>query len=265
MNRVLCSTGAVITRKNNRNYRLLPILWRKLKCDGFEFMMYDSFYDKIDEIASFLTETEIIFPAFHCEKTIGEFAAACDKEAFTRFEKNCRAAKLLGSEMLVLHLWNGIVSDSNFAANLEAFRTFSEIAEEYELYLTVENVVCNNGSPMEHLREISHRYPHAAFTFDTKMAAFHGELSAVYDEAFFQKHIKHLHINDFCGAVKDWSRLKTLHPGCGKVDFDSFFDFVKRQDYGGDFTVEATSVDNNGLVDINKLNEDFRKIKGYIA
>ena len=36
---ILCSTGALIGRPNNRDYRLLKTLSKQLTCDGYEFMM----------------------------------------------------------------------------------------------------------------------------------------------------------------------------------------------------------------------------------
>lgn len=265
MHRILCSTGAVITRANGRDHRLLAGLAKELNCDGFEFMMYDSFYNNIDAIADELTSNALSFPAFHCEKSIGELIAAENTEAFSVFELNCRAAKQLGSGQLVLHLWNGLISDSNFDANLKAFGRLREIAAKYELLLTVENVICNNSTPMTHLYELADAYPDIAFTFDTKMAEFHGELDRVYDKTVWDNNIRHLHINDYSGGVKDWSSLRTQHLNCGHVDLDGFFEFVRGVDYQGDFTVEATSVNPDGLVDIAKLNADFDKIRGYIA
>ena len=42
MSQILCSTGALIGKPNNRDYTLLKGLAGKLECDGFEFMMYES-------------------------------------------------------------------------------------------------------------------------------------------------------------------------------------------------------------------------------
>ena len=36
---ILCSTGAIIGRPNNRNYRLLETVAPQLDCDGFEFLL----------------------------------------------------------------------------------------------------------------------------------------------------------------------------------------------------------------------------------
>lgn len=42
MSKILCSTGALIGRPNNRDYTLLKTFSPQLQCDGFEFMMYES-------------------------------------------------------------------------------------------------------------------------------------------------------------------------------------------------------------------------------
>lgn len=265
MNRILCSTGALITRKNGRDHRLLEGFAEKLRCDGFELMLYDSWYDKMPSVTSDIRAMGLAVPVVHCEKSIGELIAAVDSLAYERFEINCRAAERVGAGMLVLHLWNGLVSDSNFGENLKAYSRLDHMAEEHGLTLTVENVVCNHSTPAEHLQELSEAYPHIAFTFDTKMAEFHGELDRVYDEKLWTDHIRHLHINDYGGKVMDWSDLRTLHIGEGHVDFDRFFAFAKKMGYSGDYTVEASSVRNDGSVDIDKLNRDFLNIKGHIA
>ena len=54
MSKVLCSTGALIGRPNGRDFRLLEPLSKQLKCDGFEFMMYSDWYEKIEELIAFL-------------------------------------------------------------------------------------------------------------------------------------------------------------------------------------------------------------------
>ena len=53
MNRILCSTGALIGRPNGRDYRLLKQCARELECDGFEFLMYNTWHGEIEEIKSF--------------------------------------------------------------------------------------------------------------------------------------------------------------------------------------------------------------------
>ena len=49
MNQILCSTGAIIGKPNNNDYRLLREYAPKLECDGFELMMSSSWYSHIDQ------------------------------------------------------------------------------------------------------------------------------------------------------------------------------------------------------------------------
>ena len=70
-----------------------------------------------------------------------------------------------------------------------------------------------------------------------------------------------MHINDYWGGVMDWSSLRTLHMGEGQIDFGTFFRFVRENGYTGDFTVEATSFDGDGVIHFEKLNETFGRLR----
>ena len=263
--RVLCSTGALIGRPNGRNHRLLADFAPQLVCDGFEFMIYDTWYPKLDEVVSDVANMGLCIPTLHCEKGIGELlAAGREDEASEAFRLNCEAAKRLGAKLLVLHLWNGIVSDSNIAANFTGYRRLKPIADEYSLTLTVENVVCNHADPMTHLRELIEL--DAVFTFDTKMAAFHGQLMELFEplNRGVLGRVRHLHINDYGGGYMDWANLRTQHIGEGKIDFEAFFEKLP-EDYSGDLTVESTAFLKDGTVDLGKLNEDLARVKEFAA
>ena len=173
MNRVLCSTGAIITRKNNRDYNLLREIVPSIRCDGLEFMMYESWYEgHIEALKQTLADYSV--PVFHMTKHIGEWVSLGQKEeAVSLFREDCELAAAIGSELLVLHLWSGQASDQHIERNIAAYPVLREIAEGYGLLLTVENVVCNTRDPMTHMRALAEKYPDIAFTFDTKMAAFH--------------------------------------------------------------------------------------------
>ncbi len=269
MNRILCSTGALIGRPNGRDYTLLNECVKRLDCDGFEFMMYDDWYDKIDKIAAFLAEFSAPFPVFHVEKGAGDLISRNEpgdpKKALELFEMNCVLAQKTGAEKLVLHLWNGLHSDMDFPHNTEVYKYVREIAGRYRLLLTIENVVCSHSDPMTHLAELAKTYPDIRFTFDTKMAEFHGQLSELYSDEYrhIWERVAHIHINDYKGGYKDWSSLKTLHIGDGQIDFERFLGFVKRMGYAGDFTIESTSFDNTGIIDFEKMNRSIRTIRGY--
>jgi len=268
MNRILFSTGAVIGRPNNRDITLLGECVNRLDCDGIEFLMYDSWYGKIDKIKESLSHFPLPVPVFHADKKIGDLISRNDsgdsENALELFAKNCALANDLGSEKIVLHLWNGILSDKNIDHNIEFYKPLREIADSYDLSLMIENVVCNKADPMTHLLTLSNIYPDIQFTFDTKMAAFHGQLEQLYKNEKLFKSIGHFHINDYGGGYMEWERLSTLHPGKGNIDFEKLFRFLKNMNYQGDYTIEATSFDKNGIIDFDTLNESLKKIRAYL-
>jgi len=269
MGEILCSTGAIIGKANNRNYRLLEDLSKKLICDGFEFMMYGSWYEEADEIVRTVQEMKLNIPVVHCEKHIGESVSAGDfKEACRLLEINCDMASRLGAKKLVLHLWNGTISDSNFANNIEGYAYLKDIADDYGLDLTVENVICNRENPMKHLVELAEVYPDIHFTFDTKMAAFHGQLELLYAPEYEwlwkNGHIRHYHVNDYSGGYMDWRNMSARPLGAGHVDFEKFFEFIRKTGYNDTFTIEATAVGADGVVDTELLNRQFEFVRNKL-
>ena len=267
MRKILCSTGALIGRPNGRDHRLLGTLAPELGCDGFEFMIYDTWYPNLSRVVSDVKSMGLCIPTVHCEKGIGELIAlGRTDEALRSFELNCEAAEKLRAGLLVLHLWNGVVSDGNIEANYAAFPALDRRARAHGLILTVENVVCNHADPLTHLKRLAELG--ARFTFDTKMAAFHGQLDDIFaperEKLWRDGRIAHIHVNDYGGKPKEWKKLATLHLGDGNIDFENFFGNIKKRNYTGDFTVEATSFDASGKVDIDALNRDFRKIAAFI-
>ena len=268
MNRILCSTGALLGRANGRDYTLLADLEDKLECDGFELMMYDDWYEKADAVSAFLNGMKKPFVTFHVEKGVGDLisrnAEGDTEKAVELFEKNCELAQAIGSEKLVLHLWSGYDSDKDMPHCIEMYARCRDIAQKHEILLTVENVVCNQHDPISNMREVLKSFPDAAFTYDTKMAEFHGQLMDIASDENrpLWERVVHLHINDYKGGVMDWSNLKTLHLGDGQIDFHRFFDFVRRSGYNGDITIESTSFGKtDGIIDINKMNCSLAKAR----
>lgn len=270
MNDILCSTGALIGRPNNRDYTLLKPLFERLDCDGLEFMMYSSWYEERERLTGDLQAMGIPFPVMHCEKHIGQALAEGDLErAVPLFRANCEIAEAIGASRMVLHLWDGQISDSHFQNNRNAFGALRDIAAESGVDLLVENVVCNCGDPMKHWCELREMYPDIHVIFDTKMAAFHGQEELLYEPEYDwlwrEGHIRHFHVNDYGGAVMEWSKLRTLPVGEGHIDFAKFFSFVRKIRYEGDFTVEATAFDSGGTVDVEMLNRCFAEIRRMLC
>ena len=272
MHQILCSTGALIGRPNGRDYRLLKQFCPQLECDGFEFMLYTTWYNQIEELTSFLAPLGQHIPVMQCEKSLSEHISAGGdeelREAFRLFEINCGVAETLGAGKMVFHLWNGHISDSNFENNLRAYPELRERAEKHGLTLLIENVVCNGADPMTHWVELYRQYPDIPFVFDTKMADFHRQLDLLYQPEYEwlwkEGHIQHYHVNDYSGGFMDWSNLKVLPMGKGHIDFDRFFRFVGQTDYTGDFTFEATGFDQTGKVNFGNLNEQFVLARKYL-
>lgn len=253
---LLTSTGSFVTRRNGRDHTLIPKVAPLLRCDGLELMMYDTWYEKIDQVAAALSGLTV--PVVHCDKMVGEKISLGDPvTALADFKENCRLARLVGAEKLVLHLWNGIPSDWHFERNLNAFGDLWRVAEAEGLLLTVENVVCGKGSPLARMAELQQRYPFARFTFDTKMAAFHRELDAAYEPVngwLWQGPVAHIHINDFGGGYKDWANIRVLHPGEGWIDLPRAAAFLKEVGYEGTVTSEAGAILPDGTPDLNRIN-----------
>ncbi len=269
---ILCSTGALIGRPNGRDYRLLEKLAPRLDCDGFELMLYDSWYPVIGELTEYLTSLRLNIPVMHCEKALAEHISRGGeeelKEAYRLFRINCGLAARLGAKKMVFHLWNGLISDSRFESNLAAYPELLRISQEFGLDLLIENVVCRKD-PFSHWIELQKSYPDIHFVFDTKMADFHRQLEQLYTPEYEwlwrDGHIRHYHVNDYGGGYMDWNDLRVLPPGKGHIDFDRFYAFIGRTGYRDTFTFEATGFDQQGTVHTETLNEQFAGARHRLA
>lgn len=126
------------------------------------------------------------------------------------FREDCELARSIGSRLLVLHLWSGQASDQHIERSITAYPVLRDIAERCGLLLTVENVLCNTRDPMTHMRTLAEAYPDVAFTFDTKMAAFHTQLEALCapGNAWLLSRIRHFRVNDYGGGrQRGWNCL----------------------------------------------------------
>lgn len=272
MNQIYCSTGSLIGRPNGRDYHLLEQYCPQLNCDGFEFILYNSWYGEVEELLVFLKSLRLNIPVMHCEKTLAEHITKGGEEelaeAFRLFEINCDLAARLGSRKLVMHLWNGPISDSCFENNLRSYPALRETAERYGLDLLIENVVCRQD-PMSHWVELYRQYPEIHFVFDTKMADFHRQLDLLYEPEYDWlwkgEHIRHYHVNDYGGGYMDWDNLRVLALGEGHIDFSRFFAFIRQTGYQGDFTFEATGFDLRGIIRMDRLNKQFDLARKYLA
>ena len=240
------SSGAFIGRGNGFSPDGFFSVCREYDCDGFEFMTYRAWYPELDAMLERFRRSGVSFPTFHCDKMIGEGFSSGDadecRRALALFRENCRAAAKLGSRLLVFHLWNGLPSDKNIGRHIDALADLYAIASEYDLTLTVENVICADRDPLTHLASIAARYPAARFTFDTKMAAFHDQMGEICAPARrdIANRIAHVHLNDYGGTIRDFSDLRVLHLGEGRIDFAPFLSLLSEIGYSGAVTLECS-------------------------
>ncbi len=287
MNKIYCSTGALLGRPNKRDFNLLEVFSKELDCDGYELLVYDTWYPATDDLIAAIKRLKLSIPVVHCEKALSEKLAGArvwlengkyphaemtpeedEKslgEAIEEFKINLRLAEELGAHKMVFHMWNGLVSDKHIERNIERFGIFKEMAEKAGVLLMAENVICNTFDPLTNMEAAAKKYHDISFVYDTKMSEFHGQTMEVFSPEhrwMFEKgHVKHLHINDYDGGIMDWSNFKVLPIGKGHVDFTSFFKELKKCGYDGDYTVEATAFNREGIVDVHMLNECFADLK----
>lgn len=265
---VYVSNGAFITRNNGRDYRLIGKYPALLDADGVEFLMYFVWQDAVEELRRFLKSTQFYFPVTHMDKQIGETLSERGLEgkadALKLFERDLVTACEIGSQKLVLHLWNGPCSDSRFDETLGVCEDMLNMAQKRGTELTVENVTCKQNLSLDHLAKLKALFPAMRFTYDTKMAHLHGENALLGSEKYVSllkdKAISHLHVND---TLVDCSqpRLPIMHIGDGQVDFGAFFSLIRACGYSGSATVESTSVNSDGSVNVEKLNRSLARVR----
>ena len=270
--KILPSTGAFIGRVNRRDPRAFLGIADRLDTDACEFMMYESFYGREEAVISDFLSTGLSFPVFHVEKRVGEYIGLGGeediREADRRFLVNCRAATRLGASKMVFHLWNGLPSDRAFARHLAYFGRCDRLAREHGLLLTVENVVCAAGDPHTHFAELLEAYPDVAFTFDTKMAAFHRAERGFFtseETAPLAAHVRHVHLNDYAGTPGDFSGLAVLHLGEGHLDIPAIAEEIRGAGYDGTVTLECSCMRPDGSLVPEKMNASLALVRRLLA
>ena len=63
----------------------------------------------------------------------------------------------------------------------------------------------------------------------------------------------------------EWTALRSLHPGEGKIDFTYICQNLKKVGYDGYITIESTSVNDDGSIHVEKLNRSIDMIREMTA
>lgn len=267
-----CSTGAIIGRVNQYDYRhilrVMPHLCREIPLDGIELMMLPAYLDKLPRMAREFAAVGLRFPVIHADKEVGTLLSSgavrgdadlCG-QALRLWEKNCAMGEQIGAIQIVLHLWGGTDSDGAFLVNLSYLPTLREIAQKCGLELLIENVPCTTADPAANLAAIHAAFPEQRFVFDTRFAAFHGQSESLFTLPWLLGGcLAHLHVSDLRdGAPRDFSRLRPiLHPGEGRIDFDAVFARLHAAGYRGSVTLESPVMGPEGI-DTPKLAASLR-------
>lgn len=267
MNRLLCSTGALIGRVNGRDHRLLPRHAPELRCDGYELMLYGAWLDDESLREALVREyraSGLVFPSAHVEKDLCDLYASEDARqarlGLDRFARNCDVAARVGVSLLVLHLWGGTRSDEEFARCLAALGDLREIARAQGLRLTVEGIPCRASGTIQRLREVLAVYPDCAFTLDTRCAAFAGQLTELSAPGWVAAHVRHVHISDI---ARGGGMMPILHPGEGAIDFGALFAALREARYAGDVVLESPGMLPEG-VDVPKMNASLDALRALM-
>ncbi len=269
MNEILLSTGAFVGRVNGRNHKLIIDYAGQINCDGFEFLMYPDYYEKLTTILADFKTAQINFPVVHFDKAVGDLLNIPDNESLSKaldlFKKNCELAQKIGAEKFVLHAWGVPNSDEFVETIYERVGHCLEIAKAFKLDMLVENIFCKRMSPLRHLNNLAELFPSVGFTMDTRSAQFHGELLETCESSLWAKSIRHVHINDYNGGYMDWSATYPIpQPSFGKIDWAMFFSKLKEKDYKSSLTLEAPSMIESGVY-VKTLNNSLEFIKNGLS
>ncbi len=277
--RFLCSTGTMVAKENNYNYKRALDVITLLKADGLifggELMMLPFYYDKFPAVNSAVRSTGVPFPVIHCEKGVGtdlsnaaqlhSLGLYTDAEAVFEavlilFRLNCAFGKSIGAKYIVFHLWSGKISDTFIEYNISKAKMLSDVASEYSLEILFETIPCTKYNPIENLRKLKNVLPDVSFLYDTRLSAFHNlEFEVIRSDDIFSC-VKHVHVSDLLGKVGDFSSLRPiLHPFDGKIDFYKIAEYIKEANYTGLFTLESPITVGEEL-DTQKIRNTFEKL-----
>lgn len=278
--RLYPSTGTMVGIRNGYDYRRAVTEFVRMRemglCDGIELMMLLFYYDKLDKVAEAVNsscladDTSVI----HCEKEIGTMisdagvldfdgrhdeAKALYRDAYALYRENCKMAEMTNLHRMVLHLWGGRTSDAHIDYNASKLAELSETAAEYGVRLLIENVPSNHDDPHTNWLRLLPLPENTAFIFDTRFGKLHEQIPDILTDTRVTPHIEHIHISDFAGTYRDFSKLRpVLHPGEGSVDFSEVSRLLDDIDYTGTVTLESPVMLDFGKYDIPKLEATLR-------
>ncbi len=268
---LLCSTGAFSRYPDYINYRAVLEYGPQLAVDGLELMFYATWYPYIEQIANDLQQSGLHFPVMHAEKNIG---VALGKPTTTEREQgiqwlteNCRLGSLLGTKVLILHLWGWPDLDDHLENNLASLSRCLDIAEQHGQTLAIETIPCRLHDPLSNVFSAVKRDSRSRVAMDTEFLAQSNQLDEVFTTEWIWSpdRVQHTHIKDFDGhPFTHDGRRRYLHPGEGIINFAHFFEQLKQHNYNGYISLESPAIDGAGRVNIEHLQESLHLLNNLI-
>ena len=268
---VVCSTGAISQGPDAEDDTLIDRWCPRIDADAFEIMFYEPWYGRSDEIAARVRGLHLRCIAVHAERSIGPDLvsedAAVREAVFGHLAENCRFARQIGAEVVVLHLWGLPVGDARLDDQVAALPRLIDIAEGEGVRLGIETIPCTEHTPLENLERVVATDHRARVVLDTEFLSMHDQLDEALDASFIwdDDRVVHIHIKDFDGAPQaPDGRRRYLHPGEGSVPFGRWFAEVAARGYRGPISLEATVEDREGDIDVGRLNESLAKLRTLV-
>lgn len=267
MVQLLCSTGAFSRYPDHTGYQAVLKYGPQLAVDGFELMFYPSWYEDIARVARDLQHSHLSFPAMHAEKNIGTALGSDDAAERARgvqfLTENARLASLLGTRILVLHLWNWPNMDDKLENNLETLDHCLDIAEQHGQQIAIETIPGRHFDPLTNVQRAWQSDPRCAIALDTEFLATYDQTATVFEQDWLWQHelVRHVHIKDYDGQPFIDGKRRYLHPGEGNINFAQFFSHLKQHAFTGNVSLEAPAIYQDGEVDIQRLNISLSFIK----
>jgi sugar phosphate isomerase/epimerase len=270
--RVLCSMGAIARGPQAISEHRIVEIAPLLDVDGVEVMIYESWYDRLDQVADQLAASGLVIPATHGEKSIGPDLVADSganrDRAFQRFDDNCRFTARIGGDRVVLHLWGLPDADALIDGQLDDLPTLLDIANRHNVMLAVEAIPCVVHDPLRLIHRVLDTDSRAKVALDTEFLGMHDQLDDVFtaDWLWEADAVVHVHVKDFDGSILDpaTGRRRYLHPGEGNIAFDRWFDGLRDRGYRHAVSLESPIARDDGTVDFASANGHLRNLRSLV-
>lgn len=267
---LLCSTGAISRSSDHTSYQRVLCYGPQLDVDGLELIFYTSWYPDIERIADELRAAKLHIPVMHAEKDIGVILGSASTEerqqSVRLLAENCRLGSLIGVRVLVLHLWDWPHLDDSLEYNLEPLHRCIDVVEQHGIKLAIETIPARHADPLTNVQRAFQRDQRSYVALDTEFLAQYAQMDAVFATPWLWEHerVQHIHIKDYDGQPFKDGKRRYLHPGEGNIDFVRFFNQLKQHHYTGYVSLESPVIDNNGDVNIERLQESLNFVRGLL-